>query len=231
VGRYVSEAWFGRQVARHPPANRWASNASARPDLTRPAGITLITTGTVLLAEGGVPVACGPRPHIVPGAAAGHLWRPIRLPDRPLHGQHHRLRGNPEGSILTTYTFQDEFDGPAGSASDPHKWSYDTGRWTVNTELETYAASAGTAILAGTATSSSGPLPAATSGGTTHRTTAVTASPRRCRRSLAGNQSPPPDTRITVVSWAGYRDGSPGGGREWTRHDRSPRAAGQAGLP
>ena len=50
MGRYVSEAWFGRQLARHPPANRRASNAPARPDLTRPAGITLITTGTVLLA-------------------------------------------------------------------------------------------------------------------------------------------------------------------------------------
>ena len=50
MGRYVSEAWFGRQLARHPPANRRASNASARPDLTRPAGMTLITTGTVLLA-------------------------------------------------------------------------------------------------------------------------------------------------------------------------------------
>src|SRR5215475_1339851 len=50
VGRYVSEAWFGRQLARHPPANRRASNSPARPELTRPAGMTLITTGTVLLA-------------------------------------------------------------------------------------------------------------------------------------------------------------------------------------
>ena len=50
MGRYVSEAWFGRQLARHPPANRWASKAPARPDLTRPAGMTLITAGTVLLA-------------------------------------------------------------------------------------------------------------------------------------------------------------------------------------
>jgi N-acetylglucosaminyltransferase len=50
VGRYVSEAWFGRQLARHPPANRRARNGPARPELTRPAGMALITTGTVLLA-------------------------------------------------------------------------------------------------------------------------------------------------------------------------------------
>ena len=50
VGRYVSEAWFGRQLARHPPANRRAPTPPARRELTRPAGMTLITTGTVLLA-------------------------------------------------------------------------------------------------------------------------------------------------------------------------------------
>jgi hypothetical protein len=70
VGRYVSEAWFGRQLTRHPPAYRRVRNGparplagpapslrhgqpepvrQARPELTRPAGMALIITGTVLL--------------------------------------------------------------------------------------------------------------------------------------------------------------------------------------
>ena len=66
MGRYVSEAWFGRKLARHPPANRRVRNVPVRPlagpapllghgqpgprpERTRPAGIALIVTGTVLL--------------------------------------------------------------------------------------------------------------------------------------------------------------------------------------
>jgi glycosyltransferase involved in cell wall biosynthesis len=41
VDRYVSEAWFGRQLTRHPPAYRRVRNG--------PAGMALIITGTVLL--------------------------------------------------------------------------------------------------------------------------------------------------------------------------------------
>lgn len=36
------------------------------------------------------------------------------------------------------YAFEDEFNGPAGSAPDSLKWTYDLGRWTDNNELETY---------------------------------------------------------------------------------------------
>jgi N-acetylglucosaminyltransferase len=54
VGRYVSEAWFGRQLDRHPPACRRVGNGPARPKPSRPAGIALITTGTALLT---VPVS------------------------------------------------------------------------------------------------------------------------------------------------------------------------------
>ena len=50
MGRYVSEAWFGRQLARHPPANRRVFNGPARPEPTRLAGMALIITGTVQLA-------------------------------------------------------------------------------------------------------------------------------------------------------------------------------------
>jgi hypothetical protein len=49
VGRYVSEAWFGRQLDRHPPACRRVENGPARPEQTRSAGMALITTGTALL--------------------------------------------------------------------------------------------------------------------------------------------------------------------------------------
>jgi N-acetylglucosaminyltransferase len=75
VGRYVSEAWFGRQL--HPPARRQVRNgpapplagqaplprhgqpepvAQARPGLTKPAGTALITTGTVLLLAVSIPL-------------------------------------------------------------------------------------------------------------------------------------------------------------------------------
>ena len=49
MGRYVSEAWFGRQLDRHPPACRRVENGPARPEPTRSAGMALITTGTALL--------------------------------------------------------------------------------------------------------------------------------------------------------------------------------------
>jgi hypothetical protein len=70
VGRYMSEAWFGRQPARDPPGYRRARNGPARPpagpapsvrhgqpeperqgpsEPNRPAGMALIVTGTVLL--------------------------------------------------------------------------------------------------------------------------------------------------------------------------------------
>ena len=49
MGRYVSEAWFGRQLDRHPPACRRVENGPTRPEPTRPAGMALITTGTALL--------------------------------------------------------------------------------------------------------------------------------------------------------------------------------------
>ena len=40
---------------------------------------------------------------------------------------------------MTSYTFQDEFDGPAGSPPDPARWSYDLGAggW-GNNELQSY---------------------------------------------------------------------------------------------
>jgi hypothetical protein len=76
VGRYVSEAWFGRQLARHPPAYRRVHGPArplagpapllrhgqpepvgqARPELTRPAGMALIITGTVLLLAVSIPL-------------------------------------------------------------------------------------------------------------------------------------------------------------------------------
>jgi hypothetical protein len=70
VGRYVSEAWFGRRLAQHPPAYRrtpdgspWAlpppggqPEPQSRPELTRPAGMALIITGTVLLLAVSIPL-------------------------------------------------------------------------------------------------------------------------------------------------------------------------------
>jgi len=47
------------------------------------------------------------------------------------------------------YTFQEEFDGPAGSAPDPSKWRYDLGRWADNDELETYTDSRANSYLDG----------------------------------------------------------------------------------
>ena len=52
MGRYVSEAWFGRQLARQPPAHGRVHNGSTRhaqPELARPAGMALIITETALL--------------------------------------------------------------------------------------------------------------------------------------------------------------------------------------
>jgi hypothetical protein len=72
VGRYVSEAWFGRRLAQHPPAYRRAPDGPARalpppggqpepqpqsrPELTRPAGMALIITGTVLVLAVSIPL-------------------------------------------------------------------------------------------------------------------------------------------------------------------------------
>ena len=52
------------------------------------------------------------------------------------------------GSV--TYTFADEFDGPAGSAPDPSKWTYDLGGggW-GNNELEVYTSSRANSFLDG----------------------------------------------------------------------------------
>ena len=49
-----------------------------------------------------------------------------------------------------SYTFADEFDGPAGSAPDPSKWTYDLGGggW-GNGELETYTSSRENSFLDG----------------------------------------------------------------------------------
>ncbi len=51
---------------------------------------------------------------------------------------------------MTAYTFQDEFDGPAGAPPDPSKWSYDLGGggW-GNNELETYTDSPANAFQDG----------------------------------------------------------------------------------
>lgn len=47
-----------------------------------------------------------------------------------------------QGRPTVSYAFEDDFDGPAGSAPDPSKWSYDLGGggW-GNNELEIYTAS------------------------------------------------------------------------------------------
>jgi hypothetical protein len=73
VGRYVSEAWFGRRLAHHPPAYRRAPDGSprslpatpgqpeppgpARPGLTQPAGMALIIGGIVLLLAVSIPLS------------------------------------------------------------------------------------------------------------------------------------------------------------------------------
>lgn len=68
MSRYVSEAWFGRQLARHPPACRRVDTGPAeplagpaparqtRPGLTRLAGIALSMTGAVLLLAVSIPL-------------------------------------------------------------------------------------------------------------------------------------------------------------------------------
>jgi beta-glucanase (GH16 family) len=50
---------------------------------------------------------------------------------------------------MVTYAFQDEFNGPAGSAPNPKLWGYDTGRWTDNNELQTYTRSRANSYLDG----------------------------------------------------------------------------------
>ena len=50
---------------------------------------------------------------------------------------------------MMAYAFEDEFDGPAGSAPDSSKWTYDLGRWTDNNELETYTDSRANSYLDG----------------------------------------------------------------------------------
>jgi beta-glucanase (GH16 family) len=49
------------------------------------------------------------------------------------------MRSNAQREPVTSYTFQDEFDGPAGSPPDPAKWTFDlgSGGW-GNNELQTY---------------------------------------------------------------------------------------------
>ena len=50
---------------------------------------------------------------------------------------------------MMAYAFEDEFNGPAGSAPDSSKWTYDLGRWTDNNELETYTDSRANSYLDG----------------------------------------------------------------------------------
>ena len=50
MDRDVSEAWFGRQLTRYPPASLRVCNGPVPPEPTRLAGMALIITGTVLLA-------------------------------------------------------------------------------------------------------------------------------------------------------------------------------------
>jgi len=52
--------------------------------------------------------------------------------------------------LANTYTFQDEFDGPAGAAPNPAKWSYDVGGdgW-GNNELQSYTDSRENSFLDG----------------------------------------------------------------------------------
>ena len=55
-----------------------------------------------------------------------------------------------EGVFMCAYAFDDEFAGPAGSAPDPTKWTYDTGAggW-GNNELETYTTGRANSYLDG----------------------------------------------------------------------------------
>jgi glycosyltransferase involved in cell wall biosynthesis len=105
VGRYVSEAWFGRQLARHPPAYRRVRNG--------PAGMAPIITGTVLLLAVSIPlpflnvkllglivIVAGLVKARALQRASGWLWRNRRVrngPARPLAGPAPLLRhGQPE---------------------------------------------------------------------------------------------------------------------------------------
>ena len=39
---------------------------------------------------------------------------------------------------MPVYLFNDDFNGPAGSPPDPRRWSFDTGKWPYNNEMEIY---------------------------------------------------------------------------------------------
>jgi len=52
-------------------------------------------------------------------------------------------------SSTPSYTFADEFDGAAGSAADPSKWTYDLGGGWGNNELEIYTDSRANSFLDG----------------------------------------------------------------------------------
>jgi glycosyltransferase involved in cell wall biosynthesis len=105
VDRYVSEAWFGRQLTRHPPAYRRVRNG--------PAGMALIITGTVLLLAvsislpflnvkllGLIVIVAGLVKVRALQGASSWLWRNRRVrngPARPLAGPAPLLRhGQPE---------------------------------------------------------------------------------------------------------------------------------------
>jgi beta-glucanase (GH16 family) len=55
----------------------------------------------------------------------------------------------PLAEARPAYTFRDEFDGPAGSAPNRHRWRYDIGRWTDNDELQTYTDTRSNSFLDG----------------------------------------------------------------------------------
>jgi beta-glucanase (GH16 family) len=89
-------------------------------------GMTATAAATAALAACGSPA---PRPHLRPPVPS-----PAPLP------------------VKGIYTFEDDFDGPAGSPPDPAKWSYLTGNGAIdsgNNESETYTSSAQNAYLDG----------------------------------------------------------------------------------
>src|SRR5215467_3976593 len=129
VGRYVSETWSGRQPARDPPDYRRARNGPDRPpagpapslrhgqpeperqgpsEPTRPAGMALIVTGTVLLLAVSISLPflnvklLGLIMIVVDALqrASSWLWRKRRVgngPDRPPAAPAPSLRhGQPE---------------------------------------------------------------------------------------------------------------------------------------
>jgi cellulose synthase/poly-beta-1,6-N-acetylglucosamine synthase-like glycosyltransferase len=121
VDRYVSEAWFGRQLTRHPPAYRRVRNG--------PTGMALIITGTVLLLAvsislpflnvkllGLIVIVAGLVKVRALQEASSWLWRNRRMrngPARPLAGPAPLLRhGQPEPVRLA----RPELTRPAGMA-------------------------------------------------------------------------------------------------------------------